>query len=395
MAALPIAASQSPIFFPSAVEVPMQLHELAGLFPAMSEAEFSALKSDIEVNGQREPIWVLAGKVIDGKHRLRACRELGIEPAQREYLGNDPIAFVVSMNLHRRHLEHGQRAMLGDRIREAYDEEAKQRQVESGKHHGRGKVVENFPQPIDAGRARDQAGQAVGVSGKSIDQARHVRRDGVPELVHAVETGVAKVSAAAEIAHLPPDQQQTVLERVSVGETTFAAAARDVHNHRAQGTGDNEWYTPATYIDDARRVMGAINLDPASCARAQETIRADAFFCRDDDGLCRPWSGRVWLNPPYSQPEIRLFAEKAVAEVKLGRVTECIVLTHNYTDTAWFHTLGTEASAICFTRGRIGFLSPDGRRAAPTQGQAFFYFGNQADRFAEVFSEHGLIVRPK
>jgi ParB family chromosome partitioning protein len=141
--------------------------------------------------------------------------------------------------------------------------------------------------------------------------------------------------------------------------------------------------------------MGAINLDPASSARAQETIRADAFFGRDEDGLRQPWSGRVWLNPPYSQPEIRLFAEKAVAEVISGRVTECIVLTHNYTDTAWFHTLGSAASAICFPRGRIGFLSPDGRRAAPTQGQAFFYFGSQADRFADVFSQHGLIVRPQ
>jgi hypothetical protein len=243
----------------------MQLHELAGLFPAMSEAEFSALKSDIEVNGQREPIWVLAGRVIDGKHRLRACRELGIEPAQREYLGCDPIAFVVSMNLHRRHLEHGQRAMLGDRIREAYDEEARKRMAagggDRGNQHTGGKVAGpvNLPDPATTGDARDQAGQAVGVSGKSIDQARHVRRDGVPALVRAVETGVAKVSAAAEIAHLPPDQQQTVLERVSAGETTFAAEARDVHNHRAQGTGDNEWYTPATYIDDARRVMGAIN----------------------------------------------------------------------------------------------------------------------------------------
>ena len=295
-------------------EADMQLDELAGLFPLMSEAEFSALKNDIQANGQREPIWLRHGRVIDGKHRLRACEELGIEPAHREYQGGDPIAFVVSMNLHRRHLDHGQRAMLGDRIRDAYDKAAE----ENGKLQTRQDSGDKIPfrQIFRNGKhwqARDAAGQAVGVSGKSIDHARHVRRDGVPELVQAVEAGLAKVSAAAEIAQLPPNEQQAVMERVSAGETTFAAAAREVHNHRAQGTGDNEWYTPAEFVEDARRVMGVINLDPASSAKAQETIRADAFFGQHDDGLRHQWSGRVWLNPPYSQPEIRLFAEKAVA----------------------------------------------------------------------------------
>ena len=70
-------------------EAGMQLDELAGLFPLMSEAEFSALKNDIQANGQREPIWLRHGRVIDGKHRFRACQELGIEPAYREYQGGD------------------------------------------------------------------------------------------------------------------------------------------------------------------------------------------------------------------------------------------------------------------------------------------------------------------
>lgn len=283
--------------------------------------------------------------------------------------------------------------MLGDRIRDAYNKAAKERQrIRKGNQPGAS--VENLPHLDDTGKSRDQAGKAVGVSGKSVDQARHVRREGVPELAQAVEAGKAKVSAAAEIAQLPPAEQRVVVDRVAAGDTTFAAVAREVHNHRAQGTGDNEWYTPAEFVEDARRVMSVINLDPASSAIAQETIRAEAFFSQHDDGLRHPWSGRVWLNPPYSQPEIRLFAEKAVEEVKLGHVAECIVLTHNYTDTAWFHTLGSEASAICLTRGRIRFLSPDGRRAVPTQGQAFFYFGSRADKFASVFSQHGLIMRP-
>jgi len=62
----------------------------------------------------------------------------------------------------------------------------------------------------------------------------------------------------------------------------------------------DEWYTPAEYIEAARAVMGDIDLDPATCAAAQEMIRARTFLTKEDDGLTRPWHGRVWLNPPYS-----------------------------------------------------------------------------------------------
>jgi hypothetical protein len=62
-----------------------------------------------------------------------------------------------------------------------------------------------------------------------------------------------------------------------------------------------EWYTPAPYIEAAREVLGAIDLDPASSAQANATVRATAFFSKDDDGLARDWSGRAFLNPPYGK----------------------------------------------------------------------------------------------
>lgn len=165
-------------------------------------------------------------------------------------------------------------------------------------------------------------------------------------------------------------------------------------NHRAKGTGENEWYTPVEYVAVARDVMGGIDLDPASSDVAQEAIRATTYYTRADDGLTKEWVGRIWLNPPYAQPAIQQFAEKAVAEISSGRVTQAVVLTHNYTDTAWFHALASVCDAMCFTRGRIGFLSPTGERAAPTQGQTFFYAGASISRFADAFSHYGLIMRP-
>lgn len=171
-----------------------------------------------------------------------------------------------------------------------------------------------------------------------------------------------------------------------------AAMLEDEHNHRAQGTGENEWYTPSKYIDLARAVLGEIDLDPASSDKAQETVRAARHFTVADNGLRHEWNGRVWLNPPYAQPLIYQFVEKMVEERSAGRVTAGVMLTHNYTDTAWFHKGAEIADAICFTRGRIAFLDSDGGTCAPTQGQTFFYFGDDIPKFAATFLEVGFIV---
>jgi ParB family chromosome partitioning protein len=159
-----------------------------------------------------------------------------------------------------------------------------------------------------------------------------------------------------------------------------------------QGTGENEWYTPAMFIDLARKVLGAIDLDPATSVQANKQVKAKRIFTSETDGLSEDWKGNIWLNPPYAQPAIQHFADKMVAEVDAGHVTAAIMLTHNYTDTAWFQKLGRASNALCFTRGRIRFEAPDGELAAPTQGQAFFYFGENVPRFAEVFADVGFIA---
>jgi ParB family chromosome partitioning protein len=159
-----------------------------------------------------------------------------------------------------------------------------------------------------------------------------------------------------------------------------------------QGTGQNEWYTPSPIIDMARKVLGVIDLDPASSARAQANVQALQHFTQEDDGLMRMWHGNVWLNPPYAQPYIEQFADKMLLEVAVERVTSAIMLTHNYTDTAWFQKLAASSDAICFPKGRIRFEAPDGTLAAPTQGQAFFYFGKDATAFVEVFASLGFAV---
>ena len=185
--------------------------------------------------------------------------------------------------------------------------------------------------------------------------------------------------------------EQALTEALEEGR---APTKNDINKHvrGTLGTGENEWYTPAAHINAARAVLGRIELDPASSAIANATVGAEKIYTIDDDGLAQEWRGKVWMNPPYAQPWIARFMAKLAMECSVGNVTEAIALTHNYTDTSWFQNAAVGSSAICFTRGRIGFLSPEGKRAAPTQGQAFFYYGRNVSGFAEQFERFGLVM---
>ncbi len=90
----------------------IQLHPLCTYFPRMSDAEFISLKDNIQDIGQTHPIYTLDGMILDGGNRYRALCELGIKPVMIEYTGSNPTQFILSSNLHRRHLTQGQAAAI-------------------------------------------------------------------------------------------------------------------------------------------------------------------------------------------------------------------------------------------------------------------------------------------
>lgn len=156
-------------------------------------------------------------------------------------------------------------------------------------------------------------------------------------------------------------------------------------------TGDQENYTPKAIINAVREVMGSIDLDPASCEKAQEIVQAEEYFTEDDDGLSQSWHGNLFLNPPYQMPQIRQFTDKLIEE--LPHLNAAILLTNNNTDTLWFHNCSRSASVICFTKGRINFYTAEIEETQPTNGQSFFYFGKEEKRFIEVFEKYGMMMK--
>jgi hypothetical protein len=166
----------------------MEAHEVCNLFPPMSDDELRALADDISKHGLREPIWTYQGKVIDGRHRLRVCKTLEMEPRYREWDGKGSLlAFVVAQNLHRRHLSESQRAMLAAELKPMFEEEVRKQLAANGKgKKARKEKVQNFA-PSGEGKSRDKAAKATSVSHTSVDFASKVLKDCAPELVAAVK----------------------------------------------------------------------------------------------------------------------------------------------------------------------------------------------------------------
>jgi hypothetical protein len=151
----------------------------------------------------------------------------------------------------------------------------------------------------------------------------------------------------------------------------------------------NEHYTPKKYIEAARNVLGVIDLDPASCEAANETVKAKRIFTTDQSGLKNEWQGRIWLNPPYGGLAGQ-FITKLGVELETGNVTAAIVLLNSHcTDAAYFKLLWD--GLLCFTNHRINF-DGDGTRSGSTHGSVFVYFGSNKEAFIKEFSHFGAVV---
>ena len=379
------------VHFDSTPKEGVVFHEYANLFPMLEGEALDALREDIREHGVREPVVFLGNAILDGRNRYICARELGIEYPRLDFQGDDPLAFVISHNLHRRHLTESQRASIAARVANMprgrnWDKSANLQNKDEPQLSLSEQAAPRPPLTSTADAAR-----LLNVSERSVASAKKVHDTAPPEVSRAVDDGRMSVSLASQVADLPPEDQEAVTsaEPEKVKKVAREAVKRA---HVSNNSGNNEWYTPAALIDAARSVMGGIDLDPASSDTANATVRAAQIFTAENDGLAQDWPvGRIWMNPPYAQPLMGQFASKFAAEIRRG--SHGVVLVNNATETGWFQEMAAECSAICFPRARIKFLDPDGNPGAPLQGQAIIYCGPDADAFEEAFHAFGLVVR--
>lgn len=332
------------------------------LLPSLSVEEYEALKASIKERGVQVSLeYDESGNLLDGYHRLKACQELGIEDWPRIVrIGLSEVQkteHILSLNLDRRHLTREQRRELVANLR-------------------------------GQGWSTRRIAARLGVSHMTAQRDAGVTNV-TPDAVFGFD---GKTYPTTQTRDEEDNWDDYEFNRQQILEANRQGAAIDVPPalpHIAQASGDNEWYTPAEYIEAAREVMGRIDLDPASTEIANTVVRASRYYAKEEDGLKQEWGGCLWLNPPYSQPEIRLFCEKLVENI--AEIEQALILVNNATETRWFRDLADVASAICFPTGRVRFWSPD-KVSAPLQGQAILYVGPARTRFAAAFRQFGFVV---
>lgn len=164
----------------------MNFHPFSEIFPLIEGADFDALVADIKANGLREKIWLYDGKILDGRNRFLACQKAKVKPGYRKYTGTNPLAFVVSLNVQRRHLSASQLSMAAARI-------ATLRTGQRADH------VQGVP--------IGTASEMTGASERGTKRARQVLEKGSKALQKAVDSGEVTVSKAAAVVDLPKAEQ--------------------------------------------------------------------------------------------------------------------------------------------------------------------------------------------
>ncbi len=356
-------------------------HEFKALIRSLTEAEYSALESSVLSEGCRDAIivWRGHGIIVDGHNRYNICMKHGITFRVEEMDFPDRHGvkvWILKNQLARRNLTDGERFEVAVLLKDALAEVGREKMSDGGGDKKSevaksGLSINNKPEKPEPAK----------------EEPKHDTRK---EIASNLGWSPAKVAQAEVVRKADPEKWS----EVKAGTKTVGAAYTEVKKpHVANNSGENEWYTPPKYTEAAKRVMGGIDLDPASNSVANGFVKADSFYTKEDDGLTKPWYGRVWLNPPYAQPLIAQFAEAVVSKFSSGEFEQAVVLVNNATDTKWLQSMMRVCSALCFSEGRIRFMNPKGDPVgAPLQGQVFLYFGGNVESFLDEFASFGVVM---
>jgi hypothetical protein len=221
-----------------------QFHPFADIFPMLGEDRLRDLAHDIKNRGLLDDIILYEGQILDGRCRYLACEIASVEPEFQDYIGDDPLSFVVSRNLHRRHLTESQRAVAAARLADLKP---------GANQHSQGLPI-------------GSAAELLNIGARTVARAKEVLRCGVPELVRAVERGKISVSAAAKPCALPEAEQR---ELATAGKTQRAPGK----GGRLKTKGD---MVPAAEVEHLKAELAVANERQRGLEEELEAARAAA-----------------------------------------------------------------------------------------------------------------------
>lgn len=278
----------------------LEFHDYAQLFPLISGADYEALVEDIDTNGQRAPIVLYEGKILDGRNRYRVCKDLLIEPRTEEYTGDDALGFVLSLNLYRRQLTVAQRALIAAELSSLRGSSAITVDLEKA-----------AGQELEAAKmAIEQAAKVLGISPRSVSSACKVVRNGTQKLLDAVRSGEVSVSAAEQVAKLAEEAQQELCGR---GPKAIRKAAKDM---REEGRSK-----PATSSKPVLPSEESVSLPPPVPLEDDED--AEAQVAPGNQIAAIEQESQVFYTSER-KPAAQLLFEMADAGMQFGREAEGI-----------------------------------------------------------------------
>jgi len=291
----------------------MQFHEVANIFPLMGDAELEVLAEDIAKNGLIDSIWTYQGKIIDGRNRYRACELANVEPRYQEWGGgtyNELVTFVVSLNLHRRHLTSSQRAVVGLNIKRQLEPLAREKQRESGQVNSQWEVSEKFQKAVsEPVHADEDAAKIAGTNAHYIHDIENIEAQ-APEVVADVAAGYIAVDDAKKVAALPEEARADVVQhyrdgdkkagKIALRKATRASRRAEVqkapalpNNKYRVWYADPPWHYNNSGLDDyghAERHYPTMTLDDLCAMGAEIQAR-----CADNAVLF------LWITSPLLQ----------------------------------------------------------------------------------------------
>lgn len=209
-----------------------ELHPACAAFPPMSQDELTILADNIRNDGLLEPITMLDGQILDGRNRWDACEIVGITPATVEFTGDNPIAFVMAKNIHRRHLPLAQRAFIAETLAT----------LANGSNQFQKKGVRTRT-PSDTRRA---AAKGMNVGLTTLAEVRFLKKYAAPHIIEMAQSGQVSIHAAGNaIRDRSRDEQMDIKSVEDINQLdTKRRQSRSSHSVRKEPKAKRKMINP-------------------------------------------------------------------------------------------------------------------------------------------------------